>query len=138
MANLNQTEIEQIILRGVTKGAVNGLELAEKLLAPDFKLFVVGQGLGLSSEGLDFGGVKEKIVDPVMNALDTTKPTKTEVVRVIASGGSWFAVEVKSTGTFKNSNPWKHEYILLGRIGEDNLVHEAKAFLDTLQLKTNM
>lgn len=115
----------------------------QRIVAPDMKFQIAGKDFGLACkvDGVDSTGdhLRNELLPALMNALDTSKPMNTEVVRVIGGGDSpWAAVELLSTGTSKKGEPWHHESVTVLRFNEDGKIAEAKGYFDTLYLHNRM
>jgi len=108
-------------------------------LSPNAKIHVIGQGFPFAIQSNSLDAVIANVARPWHSLLDPTKPSKSEVIRVIGGGSDpWAALDCKTTATTKTGQQFIHEFAYLVHFDDNGKVSEIKGFVDTLNIHNHL
>ncbi|TGO44023.1 hypothetical protein BCON_0648g00010 [Botryotinia convoluta] len=104
----------------------NEPERLRQFLSPNAKIHIIGEDFPLAIQSNNLDTVIANVASPMHSLLDTNKPSKTEVIRVIGGGNdSWAALDCK---------PFIHAFVYVVHFDSNGKISEVKGFFDTLHV----
>ncbi|KAI0544489.1 hypothetical protein F4679DRAFT_564577 [Xylaria curta] len=115
----------------------------ETLVSKDIVSHVIGQEFDLAGKFNGLEALKQyvigRFIPTFMNALDTSKPSKREILRVLGGGDNeWAILEARGTAVTAKGKPWINDTLILFRYNDEGKICEAKIWFDTLHLQNHL